>query len=283
MPPTERGVNITIKNFDELNLIDNYLMNAMASNAEVGPKCLKKILSVLLQREIGEVKLIAEKIIPGSMPNLRGIRMDVEVTEITNDSVTNIYDVEPHTYKDIQQLPKRNRFYQAKIDSKELKSGNNDFTSLPNLYVITITNFDVFGYGHVQYSISNKCDEVPELIYDDGVKFIYFNTSGSIGGTKEIKSMLEYIANSDEKHMVDDATNEIGEYVKYIKEAPEVRSGFMTYGEYFDILVEDIKKDAQREVEEANQRTKEANQRNKEIEEENKRLKELLLQNNITI
>ena len=61
----------------------------------------------------------------------------------------------------------------------------------------------------------------------------------NIGGTKEIKSMLEYIANSDEKHMVDDATNEIGEYVKYIKEAPEVRSGFMTYGEYFDILVEE--------------------------------------------
>lgn len=37
-------------------------------------------------------------------------------------------------------LPRHNRFYQARSDSRHLKRGVNDFSTMPNLFVITILN-----------------------------------------------------------------------------------------------------------------------------------------------
>ena len=59
-----------------------------------------------------------------------------------------------------------------------MKSGETDFEKLPNLYVITITNFDPFGYDYMMYTIKNSCVEEPELEYEDGLRFVYFNTKG---------------------------------------------------------------------------------------------------------
>ncbi len=127
--------------------------------------------------------MVAQRALPGVTPMHRGIRMDVEIVEETEGvdeqkSALNIYDIEPHN-KDSQCLPKRNRFYQAKIDSTYLKSGENDFDKLPNLYVITIMNYDPFGADYMMYTVCNKCEEVPELPYEDGLRFVYFNTKGT--------------------------------------------------------------------------------------------------------
>lgn len=73
----------------------------------------------------------------------------------------NIYDMEPHLSNDIN-YPRYNRFYQAKIDSRLMKRGEKDFRKLPNLYVISITDYDVFGYDYMMYTVHNRCEEVPE-------------------------------------------------------------------------------------------------------------------------
>ena len=83
----------------------------------------------------------------------------------------NVYDLEPHLQQNMH-ISKHNRFYQAKIDSRYLKSGETDFSKLPNLYVITITNFDPFGYDYMMYTIKNQCMELPQLDYDDGLRFV---------------------------------------------------------------------------------------------------------------
>lgn len=101
---------------------------------------------------------------------------------IIDRGLCGVYDLEPHLQKDVH-LPRHNRFYQAKIDSRYMKSGDDDFARMPNLYVITITNFDPFGYDYMMYQISNQCREVPELSYEDGLQFIYFYTKGKKGGT----------------------------------------------------------------------------------------------------
>lgn len=225
------------RTLEELNLIDDYLMSSIASDPIVGEACCKKILSVLLQRDIGRVHVYTQTIIPGDETDLRGIRMDVEVKELTGpegkETVANIYDIEPHTKNDLN-FPRHNRFYQAKIDGHHLKSGENDFDRLPNLYVITITNFDVFDKDYMMYSFRNRCDEIPELEYNDGLCFVYFNTKGKKGGSQAIKNMLNYIQKSVTENVADEATSEIATYVKHVKSDPAVKEGIMTLGYYLD-------------------------------------------------
>ena len=223
------------KTLEEMSLIDNFLMQAVSSDQEVSEPSLRCILSVLLQRKIGQISVNAEKMIPGYSPDHRGIRMDVEVIEKGEASsvIANVYDVEPHTANDTH-FPKANRFRQAKIDSRYMESGDNDFEHLPDLYVITITNFDIFGEGQMIYTFREKCEEIPGLTYEDGLCFIYFNTTGKKGGSQSIKNMLHFIENSDETAAVDIETQQLEQYIRKVKLDPEVRRELMTFGDYID-------------------------------------------------
>ncbi len=223
------------KTLEEMSLIDNFLMQAVSSDQEVSEPSLRCILSVLLQRKIGQISVNAEKMIPGYSPDHRGIRMDVEIIEKGEASsvIANVYDVEPHTANDTH-FPKANRFRQAKIDSRYMESGDNDFEHLPDLYVITITNFDIFGEGQMIYTFREKCEEIPGLTYEDGLCFIYFNTTGKKGGSQSIKNMLHFIENSDETAAVDTETQELEQYIRKVKLDPEVRRELMTFGDYID-------------------------------------------------
>lgn len=100
------------------------------------------------------------------------------------------------------------------------------------------------------YRIHNACDEIPELEYDDGLEFIYFNTKGQKCGSQAIKNMLTYIQNSDSINAVDDATRMIDSYVEKVKNLPEVEAGFMTLGDWVDGIVEDAVEEAVAEVKE---------------------------------
>lgn len=218
-----------------MSLIDNFLMQAVSSDQEVSEPSLRCILSVLLQRKIGQISVNAEKMIPGYSPDHRGIRMDVEVIEKGEASsvIANVYDVEPHTANDTH-FPKANRFRQAKIDSRYMESGDNEFEHLPELYVITITNFDIFGEDQMIYTFREKCEEIPGLPYEDGLCFIYFNTTGKKGGSQSIKNMLHFIENSDETAAVDTETQELEQYIRKVKLDPEVRRELVTFGDYID-------------------------------------------------
>ena len=234
-----------MKTIDELDLLDDYLNNAVASNKEIGELCYRRVLSVLLQKEIGKLRIVCQRTLPAFLPGLRGIRMDVEIKELRGEKVTNVYDLEPHKQKNLN-LPKHNRFYQAKIDSRGLKRGEKDFSKIPNLYVITITNFDPFGYDYMMYTIKNSCVEIPELPYEDGLQFVYFNTKGRKGGSKAIQSMLTYMQDSNEEYAVDEATREVHSYVSRIKSMEEVREGYMTFGDLIDMEREEAANKAAR-------------------------------------
>ena len=241
----------TKKTLQELDLIDNFLSNAIASNSELSEPFYRLLLSVLLGKELKTVRVLAQQIIPATTPELRGIRMDVEITEYDKGNITGIYNVEPHL-KDGLHLPRHNRYYQAKIDGRYVKRGLKDFSEIPNLYVITITNYDIFERDYMMYTFRNKCEELPDIEYDDGLQFVYFNTKGQKGGSQAIKNMLTYIQNSDSKNAVDDATRKIDFYVNSL---PEVEAGYMTLGDYFDSMLdrakEEMAEDVRREVTEA--------------------------------
>lgn len=237
----------TKKTLQELNLIDDFLSNAIASNQEINEPFYRLLLSVLLGKELKKIRVLSQQIVPAVVPGLRGIRMDVEITEYDEGTVTNVYDLEQHL-KDGLHLPRHNRYYQAKIDGRFAKSGLKDFSAIPDLYVITITNYDLFGEDYMMYTFHNRCDEVPALEYDDGLQFIYFYTKGQKGGSQKIKNMLTYFQNSNSRNAVDEATREMDSYVDKVKHLPEVEAGYMTLGDWIDGIVDDAKEEMRDEV-----------------------------------
>ena len=239
-------MSYTNKPFEELDVLDNFLMNAIATDEKVGEAFCKKVLSVLLQRTVGKVKVVAQYTLPAQNPRYRGIRMDVKVEEFENGDeaqLANVYDMEPHLQNDLH-LPRHNRFYQAKVDSRYMKRGDDDFSGMPNLFVITILNFDPFGYDYMMYSFENRCAEVPELKYEDGLKFIYFFTNGTKGGSEPIRIMLQYLQRSTADNARDESTKELHDYVCRVKTAPEVKEDYMRFEEFIAFERADAAKQA---------------------------------------
>ena len=218
------------RKLEDLNVLDDFMFSAAASDEEVGKEFCRTVLSVLLQKELGEIQITAQKTILPCTPEMRGIRMDVEVKEPLEDTLPslNVYDVEPHLRKE-KYFPRHNRFYQAKIDSRYIRSGERDFGNLPNLFVLTITEYDPFGKDQMIYTVSNSCREEPGLKYDDGLVFYYFNTKGKKGGTSEIRAMLKYMMESTEKNVVNEDIRNLHRCVERVKVLPEVREEFMRF------------------------------------------------------
>ena len=256
------------RKLEDLNVMDDFLFSALTSEREVNTDFCRTLLSALLDKKIGKLRVISQRSVPGISPEHRGIRMDVEIEEVGDrdadeEAVLNVYDIEPHIRKR-ENYARHNRFYQAKIDSRYMSSGSDDFAALPNLYVITITDFDPFGQGYMQYTVQNQCREVPELMYDDGVQFIYFYTGGKKGGNSELQELLTYLQNSTDTNVRNEATRKIHSLVNRVKGLTEVKQEFMTWGEYTDWVIEEgIREGIREEIEE---RTKEA------VTEENRKL-----------
>ena len=219
-------------------------MTAVATDPDVGNIFCRTLLSVLLQKEIGVIRVIAQRVIPAISPEHRGIRMDIEIEEIRPESeettqtdstdvaypILNLYDVEPHL-RSQQDYPRHNRFYQAKIDGRYMNSGENNFSHLPNLYVINITDFDPFGYDYMLYTIQNVCIELPEMPYPDGLQFLYFYTKGTKGGNTAIKSMLNYLQDSSMHNVSNQDIQTVHNCVERVKILPEVKQELMKFDE----------------------------------------------------
>lgn len=246
----------TKKALEDLNVMDDFLMNRLASDVEVGEEFCRVMLSTLLQRKIGKVNVTVQKVMPPADPNLKGIRMDVKVEEFLEQEQTgdlregmamNIYDIEPHLVEGTD-LPRHNRFYQALSDSSNLKSGETDYRRLPDMYILMILDKDPFGYDYMMYSIRNKCEEIKEMDYEDGLRFYYFYTGGSKGGNDKIKTMLRYIRDSRKENATDFATREIHRFAERVKVRPEVRKSYMLWEEYEYLWKKKLKSEVEEEI-----------------------------------
>ena len=67
------------KKLEELNLLDDFLFNAMMTYPEMGEKFTRKILKLLFNKEFRNLKVIAQKSYRGLNTDLRGARLDVYV------------------------------------------------------------------------------------------------------------------------------------------------------------------------------------------------------------
>ncbi len=83
-----------------------------------------------------------------------------------------------------------------------------------------ILDKDPFDMNYMMYRIRNKCEEVDELDYEDGLRFYYFYTGGNKGGNDQIKTMLRYIRNSREENATDSATKKIHKLAEKSEDPP---------------------------------------------------------------
>lgn len=222
------------KKLEDMDVLDNFMFNAIATDPDVAEPFFREVLSVLLEREIGKVSVHAQVFVPADNPERRGICLDVEITE-EDDSTANcrIYNVEGQKYRE-ENIQKRCRFYQAKKDSRKLKRGEKNWGKLPDLYMIVIMNYDPFGKGNMIYTFENVCREHPDIDYRDGLKFIYFNTTGTKGGSELIKQLLKYLNCSKIESVTNEKIAQIHNYVSDVKYSAEVEQRYMTLGEWFD-------------------------------------------------
>ena len=234
------------RSLDELNVLDDFLMSAAASDPEDGPEFCRLLLSTLLERPIGQVKVSAQKLLNSYTPELHGVRLDVEVIEPLGGGgpVANIYDIEPCLYvSPLETLIKRNRYYQGRIDGQYLKSGERDYSRLPNLYVITILPYDPFGQDFMVYPFQNMCRELPELDYPDGLRYIYFNTKGTKGGSPAIRELLDYLQKSTKENAKNETLLTLHHHIEKVKGYQEVKDRFMTVGDVIEHVKDDTRKE----------------------------------------
>ena len=231
------------RKLEELNLMDDFLFNAMLTHPETSEKFTQKILKVLFDREFKNLKVSAQKFYVGMNTDLRGARLDVciegDCVDIEENDIPSVYDVEPdqnNKMRDITTFPKRSRFYHAIIDSRSLKSGE-DFGKLKQVYVVFICNYDPFGYDRVLYTIRNHCLEEPEMEYDDGTETLVLYTRGTKGTiSEELRQFLNYMENTNQSNAVNKELQDIQRMVDTVKRDGEVSLRYMKSFEHDQLM-----------------------------------------------
>ena len=265
------------KKLEELNLLDDFLFNAMMTYPEMGEKFTRKILKLLFNKEFRNLKVIAQKSYGGLNTDLRGARLDVYVesddsAEIDASEDASIYDLEPDKNdkaKYIAAFPQRIRFYHAIIDSRSLKSGE-DFGKLKRVYVIFICNYNPFGYDRVKYTIRNMCVEEPEMPYDDGAQTTVLYTKGTKGDdiSEELRQFLNYMENTTQTNAVNDTLKDIQKMVDIVKRDGEVSLSYMKGFERDTIMYEKGQEAERKNTERERQRADSAEKARDEAKKE---------------
>ena len=239
----------TYRPLSELNVIDNFLFTTLLTREVSKEKVARLILNSILDKQIRHVTVTAQREFTGTDTDRHGIRLDVYITDDDDDAV--VYDLEPdNKSKDVESLPKRNRFYSAVIDSNNLPSGK-PYEKLPNLVIIMILSYDPFGAGDLYYEAGTQLKTHPGIPYDDGIRRIYLyadgrsNLAGAAG--EKLESMVRYIRYSDKEHVVDEATAELDTIVREARTNKEVSMVYLRALEHEEELKSEGREEGRRE------------------------------------
>ncbi|MCI8799247.1 MAG: hypothetical protein HFH88_05450 [Lachnospiraceae bacterium] len=221
------------KRLAEMNLLDDFLFNTLAAYPEIGERFVRILLKIIFGREFKHLSVTAQKVYYGADTNLHGARLDVylepEIEENSDERVT-VYNIEPDQRSDTsdkKELPRRMRFYHAKIAVKSLGAGA-DYEKLKNVVIIMIMPYDPFGLNRMAYTIKSRCVEVPEMPYEDGAGTLFLYTRGTEGVPNEtLKQLLHYMEHTTDENAINAELREIQEMVRTVKKDPEVTAGYM--------------------------------------------------------
>ena len=216
------------RKLEQLNLLDDFLFGSILSYPEIGEEFCRKILKILLNVDMDRLHIVPQKVYYGSDTDRHGARLDVYIEE--EKGTGTIYDVEPDKNDERElklALPRRVRFYHSKIDGRSLKAGD-DYSKLKQVIVLMIMSYDPFGRDRVLYTIRSKCEEDPDMDYDDGAATCFFYTKGKKGElSEEARELLRYMEDSSAGNAQSERLKEIHSMVETVRQDEEVALEYM--------------------------------------------------------
>ena len=132
-------------------------------------------------------------------------------------------------------LGKRSRYYQSQMDMELLLSGE-DYSELPDTYVIFICDFDPFEEEKYRYTFKMNCKESGQTNLEDGRTIVFLNTHGKNENEvpKELVTFLKYVkadlAGSEET-FDDSYVEQLQNFIRKIKGSREMEERFMIFEE----------------------------------------------------
>ena len=215
-----------MKDLQEMNLVDDFLVNSLTSHKIYGESAARYILECIFRRKIGKLQVVPQRFLCGENTGDHGIRLDVYLDEEAGE----LFDVEPDqndSRAEKESLPRRVRFYHAKIDAGNLAAGE-DYGKLRNVVVIFITTYDPFDRDRMVYTIRNCCVEEPDLPYEDGAETLFLYTKGTKGDPpRELRELLQYMEDSTEENARLEELKTLHRMVTEVKRDGEVGFAYM--------------------------------------------------------
>ena len=220
------------RSLKDLNMIDNFMWAEVTEDPENAKIISEIIIRRVLGIEVHNVIIEAEKQYHNLIPNGRGIRLDLQITEKEGQRVVRVYDIEPNAYAETE-LAKRSRYYQSISDAKNLGS-RKGFHLLPEYFSIWILLNDPFGDDRIVYTVKNMVVENTDIVYNDGVTKVFLYTGGTKGGSDELRALLNFIAKSNDENATDSDLCKIQEILNDIRNNEEVGERYMTWEEMME-------------------------------------------------
>ncbi len=220
------------KPLQELNLIDSFLFGASTEKTQDAEFIAKLIIERATNEKVDKISVVSEKGLTGIDIHHHGIRMDLYVEAYENQRLAKVYDIEPNKYNPAE-LPMRSRYCQSLTDVKLLNSGDT-YEMLPEYISIWILPYDPFGKNRMLYTVKNYVEEFPELVYNDGVKKLFLYVGGEFGGTKKLKSLLQYFSDSNTPNVTDTDLEHLHSIVENTKHNQKVGNRYMTLQDMID-------------------------------------------------
>ena len=209
------------KTLSELTIKDNFVFGAVMCEEDHCRRLLEMVLDFPIERiEVNKEKSIVYH------PEYKGVRLDV----YAKDEKRTHYNVEMQAIKE-PALGKRARYYHSHIDMEILLSGD-DYSKLPNTYVIFVCDFDPFMRGKYCYTFENLCLEDKELSMQDGAKSIFLNTRGKNNDEVPIEmiAFLDFVKadlKESTKDFHDDFVRQLQNSVQKVKSSRRMEENFM--------------------------------------------------------
>lgn len=228
------------KRLKELTIKDNFMFGAVMMDEDNCKGLLERVLEIPIDRvDVSKEKSIVYH------PEYKGVRLDV----YAKDEKQTRYNVEMQVERK-SALGKRSRYYQSQMDMEMVLTGE-DYTELPNTYVIFICDFDPFGDGLYRYSTGMVCEETGKSV-SDGVKTVYLNAHGRNrdGIPEELLQFLDYVKNTgrtEEISTTDPFVRHLQDSINKIKQNRGMEERYM-------LLEEMMRNEKQKGIQEGSQK-----------------------------
>ena len=188
----------------KMRLMDDDFMSKVFDGS---PECTQLVLRIILQREDVHVVSVKTQYAVHSLEG-HSVRLDI----LAKDDHDVLFNVEIQR-ADRGAGQKRARYYSGLLDSMALGKGV-DYNTLPDTYVIFITEHDVLNEGKALYHVERMIDR--QRSFNDGSHIIYVN--GAYRDSTPIGQLMHDFSCTN----ADDMMNPLLQHrAKYFKETTE--------------------------------------------------------------